>query len=337
MRGPAPAPHPIAAGLSLLLLLGSGCSSPDRQAAAVELDAPTREALDYLAREVPAWEPENGCFSCHDNGDGARALYVAVDVGDSLPGSLEKTTAWLARPRDWSSAGSPFEDEQLARLQFSVALLAATRAGVVAGRGPLMDAAVQLAADQASDGRFLSSSLSTLAAPTTWGPVLGTVLARRVLKAADREEHAATVALADGYLSSLSVVRVPDAAALLLWAADGGRGDANQLAESVELLLGLQSPEGGWGPYVDAPPEAFDTALALLALQSATRSAAQRPIDRALARARRFLIQHQLEDGSWVETTRPMPYESRAQRLSTTAWAAEALLATLRGGVIGDG
>ena len=35
---------------------------------------------------------------------------------------------------------------------------------------------------------------------------------------------------------------------------------------SLELLGKAQSSDGGWGPYVNAPPEPFDTALALLAL-----------------------------------------------------------------------
>ena len=35
-------------------------------------------ALAYLIREVPAWSREHKCFSCHNNGDAARALYTAV-------------------------------------------------------------------------------------------------------------------------------------------------------------------------------------------------------------------------------------------------------------------
>ncbi|MFN0122677.1 MAG: hypothetical protein ACKV2V_19440, partial [Blastocatellia bacterium] len=34
-------------------------------------------AVAFLAREVPAWPARNSCFSCHNNGDAARALYVA--------------------------------------------------------------------------------------------------------------------------------------------------------------------------------------------------------------------------------------------------------------------
>ncbi|MEX0713581.1 MAG: hypothetical protein WD278_14585 [Pirellulales bacterium] len=39
-------------------------------------------------------------------------------------------------------------------------------------------------------------------------------------------------------------------------------------------------------------------------------------------------MDQQLEDGSWPETTRPAGGQSYAQRISTTAWATIALLAT---------
>ena len=46
----------------------------------------------------------------------------------------------------------------------------------------------------------------------------------------------------------------------------------------------------------------------------------------SIARGREFLIRDQLPDGSWPETTRPARQESYAQRISTTAWAALALM-----------
>jgi hypothetical protein len=45
-------------------------------------------------------------------------------------------------------------------------------------------------------------------------------------------------------------------------------------------------------------------------------------------RGRAYLLESQLADGSWPETTRPAGAESYAHRVSTTAWATMALLAT---------
>jgi len=43
--------------------------------------SPEGRAIAFLSREVPRWSRENHCFSCHNNGDGARALYHAVSRG----------------------------------------------------------------------------------------------------------------------------------------------------------------------------------------------------------------------------------------------------------------
>jgi hypothetical protein len=37
--------------------------------------SPEDRAVAFLTREVPLWFEENGCFSCHNNGDAARVLY----------------------------------------------------------------------------------------------------------------------------------------------------------------------------------------------------------------------------------------------------------------------
>src|SRR5688572_20396276 len=62
-------------------------------------DDPTKLAVAYLVQEVPAWQPANNCFSCHNNGDGARALLVASSAGFDVPDeSLAASREWLAQP-----------------------------------------------------------------------------------------------------------------------------------------------------------------------------------------------------------------------------------------------
>ncbi len=117
-----------------------------------------------------------------------------------------------------------------------------------------------------------------------------------------------------------------DAAAVLLGLEGGTDADAvAQRRRCREIIEKGQAKDGGWGPYVTAPPEAFDTAVVLLAL-------VQFKDDKALQerrkRGRDFLLSMQRPDGSWPETTRPAGAESYAQRISTTAWATLALLAS---------
>src|SRR5215469_11791558 len=90
-------------------------------------------AIDFLGREAPRWQPENHCFSCHNNGDAARALLLAQSRGHSLPkDALTDTIAWLRRPEAWDEThGSPaFSDRKLARIEFSAALAEAVRDGL---------------------------------------------------------------------------------------------------------------------------------------------------------------------------------------------------------------
>jgi hypothetical protein len=82
----------------------------------------------FLSMEVPDWFRNNACYSCHNNGDGVRALYLALHKGLKVPfKALEDTTAWLSKPSRWSeNKGDPaFSDKRLANIQFAAALVEA--------------------------------------------------------------------------------------------------------------------------------------------------------------------------------------------------------------------
>ena len=86
------------------------------------IKAAEARAVEFLKREVPAWSKNNSCFSCHNNGDAARALYKASQKGYRISSDvLADTTAWLAEPQLWDkNKGDPgFSDQRLANLQNS--------------------------------------------------------------------------------------------------------------------------------------------------------------------------------------------------------------------------
>src|SRR5262245_13485980 len=102
-------PFPLEVAMSFLVL----ASAAALLAAGL---APEKRALAFLAAEVPRWSRENKCFSCHNNGDGARALMAAHRLGDRLPaGVLDDTLDWLKRPKRWDHNGGegPFNDKIL--------------------------------------------------------------------------------------------------------------------------------------------------------------------------------------------------------------------------------
>ena len=62
----------------------------------LQAPAPEQKAVGYMVAEVPRWPMENHCFSCHNNGDGARALYLAYRMKYPVSAEvLEGTSDWL--------------------------------------------------------------------------------------------------------------------------------------------------------------------------------------------------------------------------------------------------
>jgi uncharacterized protein YyaL (SSP411 family) len=292
-----------------------------------EPPSPERRAIAYLAREVPGWRREHACGSCHNNGDGARALFRARGLGHAVADEvLASTKQWLAAPQLWElEAGEPgTSDTKLARLQFSAALAAATSAGAMEDRTLLRTTAAALAADQDADGAWRIAQQSSMGSPVAYGPFVATWLAMRTLAAADGSGFASQTAKAEAFFVSNPALNVMDAAAASM-ALAGAASDAarERRREALELLAGAQTGDGGWGPYKGTAPEAFDTALALLALAAAGDAHRDE-----VARGRAYLERTQLEEGGWKETTRPPGYQSYAQHLSTTGWATLALLET---------
>ncbi len=307
------------------------CGAPRTSAALERQDAVDR-ALAFLGREVPLWRTENHCFSCHNNGDAARALYAAVRSGRRLkPEALAETTAWLRQPERWEHNGGEgeFSDKKLAVIQFSAALVDALHTDTTLDRAPLKQAAAMVAAEQEDDGSWRIDAPGALGSPATYGRHLATAAALRVLRAADDPRLAANLDRAERWLAGERPKAILDAAATMigLHGVDAPAA-AQQRRRCLELLRGAQGEAGGWGPYPPSPPEPFDTAVALLALSQTAPALQDEQHAARLARGRRYLIETQRENGSWAETTRPTGAISYAQRLSTTGWATLALLAT---------
>jgi hypothetical protein len=81
--------------------------------------SPEARAVAFLAAEVPRWAKENACYSCHNNGDAARALLTALKSGDlANRAPLADTLEFLSRPEHWDANGpeGPFKDKKLARI-----------------------------------------------------------------------------------------------------------------------------------------------------------------------------------------------------------------------------
>ena len=327
------------AALGVIFVAGCAMSAGAQPITAQPANAasPEARAVAFLIREVPAWKAENDCYSCHNNGDAARALIAAAARGFSVGTAMDDTLDWLRKPGGWNKNKTTggIDDKPLARIQFASALRMAADTGR-ASHQALAEAAQIVAADQKPDGSWQLDSSQSLGSPATYGTTLATAAARRTLAASARADVQPALDKADAWLRSAKVDTVIDAAAVVL--ALEHTDDVRAVAQRMRALRTLQSGQsasGGWGPYVNVGPQVFDTALALLALDGLrSKPALAMPVfssaqtAEAVRRARDYLIAQQNDDGSWPETTRPANQESYAQRISTTGWALLALLAT---------
>lgn len=290
--------------------------------------APEARAIAYLAAEVPKWHRENRCYSCHNNGDAVRALaagHATGLLGDAR--SLNDSIEFLAAPQKWDANGpdGPFKDRDLARLQFGAALAAVRQAKLV-GRQPIGQAVALVAELQQADGGWPADGGASVGSPTTYGRALATTLALQTLAVADGPALREKIDRGRAWCRQQEVKSVLNAGAILWALADDDNAAAReQRRRCLRLIAEGESEAGGWGPFVNSPPEVFDTALVILALAAQReRPAHAQP----LARGRKFLVETQATDGSWPATTRPRGGESYAQQVSTTGWATLALLVT---------
>jgi len=284
------------------------------------------KGVAFLRGEVAKWQ---------HHGDGTRALLEAGARGYDVGDSLAETLNFLKQPASWdgSKAAEALGDKRLAHIQFAAALAVAERHGKAASTD-LEAAAKLLVAGQAANGSWEIDQSPSLGSPATYGAILATWLARTSLIASGVQPDNFTIVQADRWLRGLTVENVFDASSLLLALDLTGDVMADGLRRSaLSIVRTGQAANGGWGPDAAAPPQVFDTAVAVLALSAlnvepriARSTYRAEELLEAIAKGKAFLESQQQPDGSWPETARTAGKSSYAERISTTGWALLALL-----------
>ena len=272
-----------------LSLAGETLTEPTAQA--VEAGQSGKPAaLAYLAHEVPRRSRENKCYSCHNNGDAARALYTAIRLALPVPPkALEDSSHWLARPQQWDHNGG---EGPSATRNWPVSSLRppwwrqwVPARFTIAKRQRTADLVVE---HQEKDGSWQVDAPGTIGSPATYGACLATYQARRVLQAADPVRYRAAITRANQWLRKVAVKSVLDAAAVLLALEASEDSDQRmQQRKCLALIREGESKQGGWGPYTNSPPEPFDTAVVLLALG---RYADGKQVALMIRAVRRYLV-----------------------------------------------
>ncbi len=193
-------------------------------------------AIAYLAREVPRWRQEHACYSCHNNGDAARALIVGLQRRHAVRPAIDDTLTWLADPARWDSnpgGEGGGDDKRLARIQFASATVTASAASLVTQ--PAVDAAADIVAkDQREDGSWRLDSSTSLGSPATYGTPLATAFALRVLSQSRASSRSEAIARGSAWLRRVEPANVPDAVAIIL-----GLGNAERRSRAATAGAGL--------------------------------------------------------------------------------------------------
>ncbi len=176
-------------------LLVAACLACDHPAPST----PESKAIAFLAREVPRWSRENHCYSCHNNGDAARALYRAAKAGWPVPAeALVETSRWLSQPKQWEHNGGEGanSDKRLARLVFTATMATSAEGRAVKDRSPQSLAAARLADDQSAAGYWPLEGEDAVSSPATYGRLLATFMARQALAETAPERFQTAIARA---------------------------------------------------------------------------------------------------------------------------------------------
>lgn len=282
---------------------GPACAAPKRSPeqqykGADHVRAAAARGLSYLSSSSQAWTAQHRCFGCHvqavtmealsvgkkhqytvDNRDlGAmvRALKLGVTAGGHTTGIAFEGSAW-ARYDQWVGNN---ETDQLLRY-------AKELQGVQAQTGAIND-----------DDRRLPVTGGTLQttfqAAQTWRQAYARTADAKWLPPLRRAEHylAAQLSTWQGrkgsvYLQDLNFV-------LLGLLASGVTRTEASAQGLVKMLLARQNADGGWGLDSQAS-DAFATGQTVYALKTAGYSDEDQPVARAI----RYLVSKQGQNGAW--------------------------------------
>ena len=120
-----------------------------------------------------------------------------------------------------------------------------------------------------------------------------------------RAKYYKAVEAAAGWMAGAETATVQDRALQLLGLAWAG-GDKAAMRKAAAGLRRDQRPDGGWAQIPTLASDAYATGQALTAL---VESGAADLDDPAYRRGIRFLMDSQVEDGSWHVATRAMPLQ----------------------------
>ncbi len=286
----------------LLLLLAAAAPSRD---ASDDVHAAVERSLPWLAEHGQAWIDEHGCVSCHQIPFLLWSMNAAEERGFEVDERLADWNRW--------SLENPGGDVDT----FGQLLLAGSARFADDPAAVRTDLVARIAGKRNEEGGWSAGGqLTYQRRPNAETDAVTTLWTHLALSAVDAPLERTPISGPD-----VEPVTNEKVVVELLYARSTGQ---MEIADAwLEELLERQNEDGGWAWLDGEESDAFGTGQALYALAYENQPQAKE-------RARAFLVETQLADGSWnVRTT----LEHHEGFLHTscywgTAWAVIALLAT---------
>ncbi|HEV2690634.1 MAG TPA: ankyrin repeat domain-containing protein [Bryobacteraceae bacterium] len=307
---------------------------------------PASSARAALDRSIPLLQKTDatfirkaGCISCHNNTFTAMTVAAARKSGvpvqeESARKQVQILAAYLDnwRERALQGIGIPGDSDTV-----SYILL-----GLAAGNHQpdlATDAMARyVKSRQSPDGRWI---ILAHRPPIEASDLEVTAASMRSLQLyapkAQRAEYQKAVDRAASWIMQAHPQTTEDRVFQILGMAWAG-APKEKIQKAANALLAEQRPDGGWSQIPSLASDAYATGEALVALRE---SGAAKVTDAGYQRGTQFLLNTQLEDGSWYVKSRAIPIQPYFESdfphghdqwisASATNWASQALAAVAR-------
>ena len=307
--------------------------------AAASAQAAIEKIIPLLQKSDATFSRKTGCVSCHNNS--LTAMTVAAARGKGLPvdnevaGKQLKTIALFVaawRDRLLQGIGIPGDSDTISYILLGMA-------AENYQPDPATEAmAYFLKHQQTPDGRW---RILGHRPPIESSDIQVTAASLRALQVyapkTHRSEYQKSIQLAADWLMN-SQPRTTEEQAFRLLGLGWAGANRKTIQKAARQLVAEQRSDGGWSQIPSLASDAYGTGQALVALQ---QSGALQTTDPVYQRGIQFLMNTQLEDGSWHVKSRAVPFQpyfesgfphGHDQWISAAAsnWAAMALVPAAR-------
>lgn len=274
---------------------------------AVSVRAAVERAIPPLQRCDVAFLERAGCVSCHNNSLTAMTVAEARSRGfrvneEIAASQLKRIAAFL---QDNSERG--LENEGIPGGIDTVSYILLGMAAEKYRPDTITDVWARYSKNtQSADGRFRCRSVRPPLEASDMQVTAATI--RSLLAFAPKSQQAEyrkAVARAVRWLETAEPVSTEDHVFRIFGLIWGG-GSRETIRKTGSQLLALQRSDGGWGQIPALASDAYATGQALVAFRE---SGIMKPGDAPYRRGVRYLLNSQMEDGSWLVRTRSPSFQ----------------------------